>query len=286
MGDYCRKIHFMNQIFLAAAIQMTSGLDVIANMQSAEHWVQAAKREGARLVALPELFVCYGDHAETIKHAQPIDGAIVTQMRTWASKNSIWLVAGSFPERDGSNRSVYNTSLLIDPSGNIAMRYRKRYLFDIKLKQSVNIQESAYYSAGNKYECVSTQCGVAGLGICFDLRFPEHFQTLSRMGAEVLIAPSAFTAKTGKDHWELLLRARAVENLSYIVAPNLVGAQSASISSYGHTSIVDPWGKILASCTRDEEGIAIAEINLEFLHQVRRQLPVLKIQRDKISSSK
>jgi deaminated glutathione amidase len=276
----------MSRNFLAAAVQMTSGLDAAANMRSAEHWVHAATSEGVKLVALPELFVCYGDHAETIKHAQPLDGSIVTQMRSWARENSIWLVAGSYPERDSSDGSVYNTSLLIDPSGNIVMRYRKRYLFNIKLKEGVDIQESAYYSAGNKCESVSTQCGVIGLAICFDLRFPQHFQTLSRMGAELVVVPSAFTQKTGKDHWELLLRARAVENLSYVIAPNLVGAQSPRMLSYGHSSIVDPWGNILAACNRDEEGIAIAEIDLEFLHDVRRQLPVLKIGRDKIRSSK
>jgi predicted amidohydrolase len=269
----------MSNQYLAAAVQLNSGLDINANLTAAAHWVVAAANEGAKLIALPELFVCYGDLAMTIKHAEPITGPLVWRFRTWATENSIWLLAGSFAELDSSTQKIYNTSLLLDPWGNIVARYRKRHLFDIHLTESVTSCESKFFAHGQRNTCVTTPCGTLGIGICFDLRFPEHFRDLSQQGSEVLLAPSAFTAKTGRDHWELLLKARAVENVSYIIAPNLAGIHSPTMQSYGHSMIVDPWGNILSLMRNTEEGIVLAQIDLEFLYEIRRQLPVLKMRR-------
>jgi len=271
----------MSMHYLAAAIQMCSGPDQDENLARAERLVGAAAAEGARLVALPELFACYGDLQLTVDQAEPLNGSLVMQLRSWAEKHSLWLAAGSIAERDPANQHVYNTSLLIDPWGRIAARYRKRHQFNIDLAQRVQSCESRYFTAGgDDLACVSTPCGVLGLSICYDLRFPEQFRDLSRMGTEVLIVPSAFTQTTGRDHWELLIRARAVENQCYLLAANQVGQHSALMSSYGHSCVIDPWGSVLATVRGDDEGLAIAEIDEEFLRSVRKQLPALVHRRD------
>lgn len=271
---------------LAAAIQLTSVPEHDTNLRSAFNWLDRAQSAGADLIVLPELFASYGDLELAAKLAEPLAGPLVSSLREWTARHGVWLVTGTFAELDPSTKVVYNTSLLIDPRGAIAARYRKRHLFNIDLSAATRCSEGDVFTPGDELACVTTPAGTLGWGICFDLRFPEQFRALSRAGAEILLAPSAFTETTGAVHWELLLRARAVENLCYVVAPNQVGEHSPSMRSYGHSCIIDPWGKIIASVEGNEPGMAIAEIDLNYLHDLRRRLPVHHLRRDGASDER
>jgi deaminated glutathione amidase len=265
---------------LAAAVQLSSTPDQQANLRQAMTWLDQAQHGGAELIVLPELFASYGDLQLAADQAEPLGGPIVSMLRDWTARHQVWLVTGSLAELDPVTRTVYNTSLLLDPRGAIAARYRKRHLFNIDLSAATRCSEGDVFTPGEALACVTTSVGTLGWGICFDLRFPEQFRHLSRSGMEILLAPSAFTATTGAAHWELLLRARAVENLCYVVAANQVGAHSATMQSYGRSCIVDPWGKILACVQNDEPGLVIAEIDLNSLHDLRKRLPVHRLRRD------
>ncbi len=265
---------------LAAVIQMSSGPEQEINLRAAFQWLDQARAAGAQLMVLPELFASYGDLELAAAQAEPLDGPLVTSLRTWAAERGVWLVTGTFAERDADTKQVYNTSLLLDPRGAIAARYRKRHLFNIDLSAATRCSEGEVFTPGDSLACVTTPAGTLGWGICFDLRFPEQFRDLSRAGAEILVVPSAFTETTGAVHWELLLRARAVENLCYVLAPNQVGEHSPSMRSFGHSCIVDPWGNIMASVPGKEPGIALAEIDLKSLHDLRKRLPVHRLRRD------
>jgi deaminated glutathione amidase len=265
---------------LAAAIQLTSVPDQATNLRAAYEWLAAAHAGGAQLIVLPELFNAYGDLASAAQHAETLTGHLVSSLREWTARHNVWLVTGTFSEFDPVTQAVYNTSLLLDPRGAIAARYRKRHLFNIDLSAATRCSEGDVFTPGNELACVTTPIGTLGWGICFDLRFPEQFRALSRAGMEILLAPSAFTETTGTVHWELLLRARAVENLCYVIAPNQVGEHSPSMRSYGHSCIVDPWGKVLARVEGHEPGIAFAEIDLHYLHDLRKRLPVHRLRRD------
>lgn len=265
---------------LAAVLQLSSIPERAANLRSVYEWLDRAHAEGAQLIVLPELFASYGDLALAAKQAEPITGPLVSDLREWTARHQVWLVTGTFAELDPSTSRVYNTSLLLDPRGAIAARYRKRHLFNIDLNAATRCSEGDAFTPGEALTCVTTSVGTMGWGICFDLRFPEHFRRLSRAGAELLIVPSAFTETTGVVHWELLLRARAVENLCYVLAANQVGEHSPSMRSYGQSCIIDPWGKIIASVEGKQPGLALAEIDLNYVHELRRRLPVQRLRRD------
>jgi len=265
---------------LAAAVQLSSVPDQATNIRTTWDSLARAQSAGAQLIVLPELFPSYGDLELAAKQAEPLTGRLVSALREWTARHGVWLVTGTFSELDPKTKSVYNTSLLLDPRGAIAARYRKRHLFNIDLNAATRCSEGDVFTPGDALTCLTTSVGTMGWGICFDLRFPEQFRALSRSGMEILLAPSAFTETTGAVHWELLLRARAVENLCYVIAPNQVGAHSASMRSYGHSCIVDPWGKVLARVEGEQPGLALAEINLNYLHDLRKRLPVHHLRRD------
>jgi len=265
---------------LAAVIQLTSVPEQEPNLRCAFEWLDCAQSAGAQLIVLPELFASYGDLALAAELAEPLTGSLVTSLREWTARRGVWLVTGTFAELDPKTRHVYNTSLLLDPRGAIAVRYRKRHLFNIDLSAATRCSEGDVFTPGNALACVTTSVGTLGWGIFFDLRFPEQFRDLSRAGAEVFVVPSAFTETTGAAHWELLLRARAVENLCYVLAANQVGEHSPSMRSYGQSCIIDPWGKIIASVVGKEPGMALAEIDLDYLHDLRKRLPVHRLRRD------
>jgi nitrilase len=265
---------------LAAVIQLSSLPEQEPNLRSAFEWLDLAQTAGAQLIVLPELFASYGDLELATELAEPFTGRLVSSLREWTARHGVWLVAGTFAELESETRHVYNTSLLLDPRGAIAARYRKRHLFNIDLNAATRCSEGDVFSPGDTLACVTTSVGTLGLGICFDLRFPEQFRDLSRSGAELLIVPSAFTETTGAAHWELLLRARAVENLCYVLAADQVGEHSPNMRSYGQSCIVDPWGKIIASVEGKQPGMALAEIDLAYLHDLRKRLPVQRLRRD------
>jgi len=265
---------------LAAVIQLSSVPEQAANFRIAIEWLDRAHAAGAQLMVLPELFASYGNLELAAEHAEPLTGPLVTSLREWTARSGVWLVTGTFAELDPATKHVYNTSLLLDPRGAIAARYRKRHLFNIDLSAATRCSEGDFFTPGDSLACVTTTVGTLGWGICFDLRFPEQYRDLSHAGAEIFVVPSAFTETTGAAHWELLLRARAVENLCYVLAPNQVGEHSPSMRSFGHSCIVDPWGNIIASVPVQKAGMAIAEIDLDNLHELRRRLPVHRLRRD------
>jgi predicted amidohydrolase len=259
---------------LAAAVQMTSTADVEANLASAERLVAEAAGRGARFVGLPENFAFLRSEGESVPDAQGLDGPWVRRMSECARRHGLSLLLGSLPETIPGNSKIHNTSVLLGPDGGILAKYRKIHLFDIDLPGMQHLKESKAVAPGD--EIVVAQAGFAAIGltICYDLRFPELYRALARRGARVLTVPSAFTERTGKAHWEVLLRARAIENLAYVMAPAQVGRHGKGRASHGHAMIVDPWGEVLAQAP-DGEGLAVAELDFERQDRLRRELPAL-----------
>ena len=259
---------------LAAVVQMTSTADVERNLAAAETLVEKAAGRGAVLVGLPENFAFLRSEGEPVPEPQSLDGPWVRRMADLARRLRITLLLGSLPERVEGDSRIHNTSLLLGPDGRALAAYRKIHLFDIDLPGMEHLKESRAVRPGEELVVADSPVGPLGLSICYDLRFPELYRALVRRGARVLCVPSAFTERTGKAHWEVLLRARAVENLAWVFAPAQYGHHGGGRSSHGHAMIVDPWGQVVARVP-DGEGIAIAELDLERQDRMRRELPVL-----------
>ncbi len=261
--------------YLAAAIQMTAGADKLANLERAERLVRVGAARGANLVALPEVFNWRGKRSEQAAAAETLDGESLSLMSRLARELRIHIVAGSITERaDDSSRS-YNTSVLLGPDGGRIAVYRKIHLFDVDLPGRVTVRESDSRLGGADVVCAETPLGAIGLSICYDLRFPELYRRLAFAGARIIMLPSAFTFPTGEAHWEPLVRARAIENQAYVIAPAQFGPNLYGYSDYGNSMIVDPWGRVLARAA-DQEGVVIAPIDLEYQDRVRSELPALK----------
>lgn len=260
---------------IVAAIQMTSTEDWEANLKKAEELIGSAADRGARIVALPENFAFLRSDGDEISFKQTLDGEILAKMKTTAAKHRIHLLCGTIPEAIPESRQVYNTSVLLDPHGEILSAYRKIHLFDVRLEGRAVFQESAFVRSGIEVVCAETEYGKMGLTVCYDLRFPELFRILTLMGSRIIFVPSAFTEFTGRDHWQVLLQARAIENQVYIIAPAQFGAHSQKRRSYGRSMIVDPWGSILA-CAPDQEGPVFAEVDFQLQDRIRKELPCLE----------
>jgi len=262
--------------YLAAAIQMTSVPNLQANLVQAEELIDLAVRQGAELVGLPENFSFMGEEEEKRAQADAIAQESEKFLKTMAQRFQITILGGGFPVPVG-NGKVYNTALLIGANGEELARYEKVHLFDVNVPDGNTYRESGTVLAGLRMPPVypSKEFGNLGLSVCYDVRFPELYRHLSQMGAEVLFVPAAFTAYTGKDHWQVLLQARAVENTCYIIAPAQTGRHYAMRQTHGHAMIVDPWGTVLADAG-DKPGVAIASIEPTRLEQVRRQMPCLQ----------
>ena len=262
--------------YLAAAVQMTSGSDVEKNLAQVTEWVDLACHRGATLVGLPENFAFMGDEREKVAQAAHIAQAAEQCLRTLAQRFQVTLLAGGMPVPVDGER-VVNRAMVISPDGEIQVRYDKVHLFDVNLPDGNTYQESRTVVAGLTLPPVYSQpeLGQIGLSICYDVRFPELYRHLAKIGAELLFIPAAFTAYTGKDHWQVLLQARAIENTCYVLAPAQVGWHYPRRQTHGHAMIIDPWGVVLADAG-DQPGLAIAEINPERLAQVRRQMPSLQ----------
>jgi len=261
----------------AAAIQMNANAEVDRNLEAAERLVRAAAGAGAAFVLLPEKWSALAPGEILAELAEPLDGPIVTAARGWARELGITLVAGSIGERLADSERIANTSLLIDRDGEIAAAYRKIHMFDVEVG-GVTYRESEHELAGDEVVTASAGDLEVGLTICYDLRFPELYRILALRGATLVTVHSAFTATTGRDHWEVLVRARAIEDQLYVLAANQFGDAPPQFSSWGHTMIVDPWGRVLDSVA-DGEGHAIAEVDLGELERVREQVPSLASRR-------
>jgi predicted amidohydrolase len=259
---------------LAAVVQMTSTTDVERNLATAERLVARAASRGAVFVGLPENFAFLRPEGQPAPEPQALDGPWVRRMADLARRHDVTLLLGSLPERIPGDSRVGNTSVLLGPDGATLAVYRKIHLFDIDLPGMEHLKESKAVLPGDEVVVTETALGPVGLSICYDLRFPELYRELTRRGARVLCVPSAFTERTGKAHWEVLLRARAIENLAYVLAPAQVGHHGGGRASHGQAMIVDPWGSVLAQVA-DGEGVAIAELDFERLERLRRELPAL-----------
>ncbi|MGH7779460.1 MAG: carbon-nitrogen hydrolase family protein [Candidatus Binataceae bacterium] len=260
--------------FLAAAIQMAATSDKGANLDRAERLVRLAAARGANLVALPEMFNWRGKRSEEPAAAETLEGESIARMARLARELQLHLIAGSIAERAPNEARNYNTSVLLGPNGSQLAAYRKIHLFDIDLPGRVTVRESDAKKPGAEVVAAPTPLGTIGLTICYDLRFPELYRRLAFSGAQIITLPSAFTFPTGEAHWETLIRARAIENQVYLVAPAQFGPNPHGFSDYGNSMIVDPWGRVLARGA-DQEGVVIAPIDLDYLERVRRELPAL-----------
>ncbi|MGN6815919.1 MAG: carbon-nitrogen hydrolase family protein [Solirubrobacterales bacterium] len=256
-----------------AAVQLNSSGDKARNLDAAERLVRAAAADGAELVALPEKWNLLAEGAELVAGAEPLDGPSLSGARGWARDLGIHLLAGSISERGSEGEKALNTSVLIGPDGEDLAVYRKIHMFDVDAG-GVRYRESAHEQAGSEVVAAPVGDLVAGLTVCYDLRFPELFRILALRGAQLIVVPSAFTLATGRDHWEVLLRARAIENQLFVLAPNQVGEAPPHYSSFGRSMIVDPWGVVLATAP-DEECFVAAELDLAVLYRVRESLPSL-----------
>jgi predicted amidohydrolase len=263
---------------LAAVVQMNSGEDKARNLKVAEGLIRLAVDRGAKFVVLPETFNGCGRLDVLAQEAEPVPGPTLKRMSALAKKWKIHLLAGSILERGPVPGKAYNTSALLDPSGRIVATYRKMHLFEAEIAGHVGVREPDVLVAGRDAAVASTAFGVVGLSICYDLRFPELYRTLAARGGEIICVPSAFTMMTGKDHWEVLLRARAIEDQAYVIAPNQCGAHPGGMTTYGHSMIVDPWGLIIASVS-EGEGIAVAELDPAVLAVARKRVPALRSRR-------
>ncbi|GAB4216150.1 MAG: carbon-nitrogen hydrolase family protein [Synechococcales cyanobacterium] len=254
---------------------MTSTPNITANFRQAEEWIDYAARQGCELVTLPENFSFMGPEEEKAQQAAEIARRSEEFLQKMAQRFQVTLLGGGYPVPNQSGK-VFNTAVLVDPTGTELSRYQKIHLFDVNLPDGNTYQESRTVASGDSTRVFTHPVlGGLGLSVCYDVRFPELYRQLVGNGAEVLLIPAAFTAFTGKDHWQILLQARAIENTAYVVASAQVGTHYQRRQCHGHAMIVDPWGVILADAGGEKPGVAIAEVNPDRLQQVRRQMPSL-----------
>jgi predicted amidohydrolase len=268
---------------VVAAVQMTSTGDIEDNLERCRELVREAASSGAQLIGLPENFAYLGadqDHKLAIAEALPSSrgpaasaGPILTAMTQVARASGAWLLLGGFPER-GAGPRIRNSAVLLNPDGEIAALYRKVHLFDVEVPGGRSFRESETVEPGGEPVVAATPWGDLGLTVCYDLRFPELYRALAVRGARLIAVPSAFTLETGKDHWHVLLRARAIENQVFVFAPAQFGSHGGNRRSYGHALIVDPWGAVIAECG-DHEGFALARIDLGYQDRIRATFPAL-----------
>ena len=264
----------MAETLRTAAVQLQSDVDLLRNLRAVEQQVRRAVDLGARLVALPENFAYFGPERDRRSLAEGLgeSGPIQDCLRELAEKNRIYLLGGGFPERSDDGQRPFNTSVLFDPDGALAASYRKIHLFDVELPSGQALRESAGTSAGSDVVVATVDGFRVGLSICYDLRFSRLYDRLHEAGAEILTVPAAFTEQTGKDHWHVLLRARAIEWQCWVVAPGQWGEHPGQRRSYGHSLIVDPWGTVVAQCSQGV-GVCLVDVSRDLLQEVRQRMP-------------
>jgi predicted amidohydrolase len=262
-----------SRVFKVAAVQMASGPNVAGNLSEARRLIEMAASQGAQLVVLPEYFPIMGmtEMDKVAVREEPGSGTIQNFMREVARKNRIWLIGGSIPLAAGTPDKVLNTCLVFDDNGEQVARYDKIHLFNLDLGNE-HYHEARTIEPGNKVVVVDTPFGRIGLAVCYDLRFPELFRAMKSV--DIIVLPSAFTETTGKVHWEVLVRARAIENLAYVIAAAQGGYHINGRETYGHSMIVDPWGRVLDEISRGS-GVVVADINLAYQASLRASLPAL-----------
>ncbi len=266
--------------FRLACIQVNAGNDLAANIETASELTRAARAAGADFIAFPECVAMMEQGRErSLAAAAPAEShPALAAFRALAAETGAWLLAGSLSIRL-ENETIANRSYLIDPAGGVRAAYDKIHMFDVVLENKESYQESATYRPGDRAVLAATPWGPLGMTICYDVRFPHLYRDLAQRGAVMLSVPSAFTRPTGAAHWEILLRARAIENAAYVFAPAQCGVHPHGRRTWGHSLIVDPWGEILAAAD-EEPGYIIAEIDPAKVAEIRRSLPSLVHDRD------
>lgn len=264
----------MSDILRIGLVQMNSRADKAENLATAERLIDEAAARGAQVVALPEYVSYLGPRELQEANAEPIPGPTTERFAAAARRHGVYLLGGSILERSDVPGKYYNTSVLFAPDGTILATYRKIHLFDIDLTGNVTANESATILPGDRVVTAAIEGHVVGLTICYDLRFPELYRLLALEGAELVFVPAAFTLYTGKDHWHVLLRARAIENQCYVAAPAQLGPHEPNAQCYGHALVVDPWGTVVAEAA-NRVGVVVSEVDFGYLREIRRQLPSL-----------
>jgi deaminated glutathione amidase len=265
-----------------AAVQLSSGSDTSRNVEEAERLVEEAADKGARYVLLPEYFNFLGPFSGFERAAESVPGPTTTRMAQLAQSRALTLHLGSLLEESPVKGKFFNTSVVIGPSGEIVATYRKIHLFDVNVPEAIVHRESDIIAPGDEMVVAQLTDFSLGLSVCFDVLFPEPYRALALTGAEVIAIPAAFNAVTGRAHWDLLVRARAVENHVFVVAATQVGTTAEGIATYGHSLIVDPWGEVLAESTGDEPEVVIATLDLRDVARRRAQIAVMDFRRPDI----
>lgn len=256
------------QKFMVAVVQMDTQNDKQANWQQMAAFVDEAAAKGAQMVAFPEVVNIL---SEDPVYAEPIPGPTTELLMRKAKEHHIWIHGGSISEVNPDGPRTYNTTVLINPDGDIVARYSKLHNFDMTLPDGSSVRESDRKEPGKEIVTVQTELGHLGFAICYDMRFPELFRLMALQGAQIIFLPANFTMPTGKDHWEPILRARAIENGCYIIAPDQTGVKE-KFTAYGNSMVVDPWGTVIARAS-DKPGVILAEIDLDYLESVRQRNP-------------
>lgn len=254
--------------------QLNSRDDISKNFNAIETQIEEMASLGAQIVVFPE-YSTYLSQRGSKEVAETMDGDIVKKFKALAMAYQVYLHNGSFLEKDIETGKCFNTSLFISPEGEILAKYRKIHLFDVEIDENNAFKESDTFEPGNEVVTVNTPFGTLGFAICYDIRFPDLFRALSDSGAEIIFLPAAFTLFTGKDHWEPLIRARAIENQVYMVAAGQFGERPVKKMSFGNSMVVDPWGTVIAKAA-DRPCTLVADIDLDYLKHVRKTLPSLK----------
>jgi predicted amidohydrolase len=267
---------------VVACVQLTSREKLADNLARCAELVAEAAARGAKLVALPENFALLAPNeqakfevSETLPGPPAPPGSIVRALGEMAQKHSVWIVGGGMPEKAETADKVYNTCVVVDDTGKLRASYRKIHLFDIEIpgaQGGATFRESATVAAGRAPAVIETPWGKLGLSVCYDLRFPELYRAEAAQGVRMIVVPAAFTLHTGKDHWHVLLRARAIENQAFVLAPAQYGRHNEKRTTYGHSLIVDPWGTVLAEMA-DREGVVVAELDFDHQDKLRKEMP-------------
>lgn len=260
---------------IVAAIQMCSSGDVNENLQTAARLISIAANHGAELVVLPEMFAVMEDKAKVAVKEPMGKGKIQDFLAREAKENRVWLVGGTIPIASPHSSKFSAASLVFDDHGKNVARYDKIHMFDVELSDKEIYQESLLIEPGKKTVVVDTPLGKLGLAVCYDVRFPEQFREMIKKGAEMIALPSAFTMKTGKAHFELLIRSRAIDNFCYMIGACQGGTHANGRKTYGNSMIVGPWGDVLARANGDEIGVIYATIDIDKVYAARKTIPVL-----------
>lgn len=265
--------------YQVGVVQMDTRGDYDANMEAACRFIDEAAGKGAKLVAFPEVFNYIGTEPRDPEEIP--GGPTITLMAKKAREHGIWIHCGSISEVNPDGDRKFNTTALLDPQGEVVAKYRKLHAFDITLKDGTQTRESDKMKPGSDIVMVDTELGRLGFSICYDIRFPEMYRYMAINGCQVIFTPANFQMQTGKDHWEIILRTRAVENTCYIVSPAQIGIKRGRSMSFGSSLVADPWGTVIAKA-KETAGVVMAEIDLDYLDRIRADLPCLKNRRSDI----